>query len=251
MLSISILASGSKANSCLVRTDSTPILVDAGLSRRETFIKLAALGVNPETVNVIVTHEHGDHAGGIPAITKGINVPVYTTEIAAPFLKLRDHTPREFFRPGQRFTIGDIDVMPFDIPHDAAEPVGFSLMSQGIKITIATDLGSIPEHVAENLIGSDLLLLEANHCLEILRCCPYPSAVRMRIAGANGHLSNELAGRFVKEQMDNRTSVLIFGHRSAQANHPEICRVAGEEAIRGRDTKFFLADEVLGGEFTF
>lgn len=252
MLSLSILASSSKANCCLVESAKTRILIDAGLGKKETYARLAAIKVDPESLTaIVISHEHGDHARGIPPMIKALHIPVYTTELTAPFLKLRDGDTVEYFRPGTPFVIGDIDITPFDIPHDAAEPVGFTLSSQGIKLTIVTDLGHVPERLAGNLADSDLLMLEMNHDLAMLKVGPYPWEVKERVAGRNGHLSNEVAAQFVQDYMSGRTSALIGAHLSEGNNHPELVRVAGNKAVEGRETQFFLAQETITGRFTY
>lgn len=246
------MASSSSGNCALVATDRTRLLIDAGLSRKETFERLGALGVDPESLTaILITHEHTDHIGGLPAIAKKLRIPVYVSRLTAPAIPWEDCIPKlELFQAGASFPIGDIDVASFTIPHDAADPVGYSLRAGGIKVSIATDLGYLPESVKFHLRGSDLLLLEFNHDLEMLKVGPYPWAVKQRVMGRMGHLSNDLAAAFVREELDTRTSTLILGHLSEHNNHPALAEQAASQALEGRHlfTKIVIADARRGTE---
>jgi phosphoribosyl 1,2-cyclic phosphodiesterase len=159
---------------------------------------------------------------------------VYVSRLTAPAIPWGDFTPRlEQFQAGTRFPVGDIEVSSFTIPHDAVDPVGFSLSAEGIKVSIATDLGYLPDSVRMQLASSDVLLLEANHDLEMLKVGPYPWSVKQRVMGRMGHLSNEVACRFIKEAVGPRTSTLILGHLSEHNNHPSIVRLMAEQALNG------------------
>jgi phosphoribosyl 1,2-cyclic phosphodiesterase len=172
---------------------------------------------------------------GLTGIARRLEIPVYVSRLTAPAIPWGDYTPRlERFQAGSRFTVGDIEVTSFTVPHDAADPVGFSLQAEGVKVSIATDLGYLPDSVRWQLAGSDVLLLEANHDLEMLKVGPYPWAVKQRVMGRNGHLSNEVACRFVREGLDARTSTLILGHLSEHNNHPDLVRLMGSQALDGR-----------------
>lgn len=221
--------------------------MDAGLSRKETFARLAAIGVAPESLTaILITHEHSDHIAGLQTIARKLEIPIYISRLTAPAIAWDDNfAPKlELFAAGTGFTIGDIDVTSFTIPHDAADPVGFCFRSAGIKISIATDLGYMPDSVRVHLQGSDVLLLESNHDIEMLKVGPYPWALKQRIMGRNGHLSNEVACNFIRDDLDSRTSTLILGHLSAQNNHPEIVRLMAEQSLNGRSqsTKLVIAE---------
>jgi phosphoribosyl 1,2-cyclic phosphodiesterase len=226
--------------------------VDAGLSRKETFERLAAAGVAPESLDaILITHEHTDHVSGLQAIARKLGIPVYMSRLTAPAIPWGEYTPTlEIFAAGACFTIGDIDVTSFTIPHDAADPVGFSFRTEGIKISIATDLGYLPESIAYHLRGSDVLLLESNHDVEMLKVGPYPWSVKQRVMGRMGHLSNDVACGFVRDHLDTSTSTLILGHLSESNNHPEIVRLMASQALEGRNlfTRLLIADAKLGAE---
>lgn len=257
MVKVSVLASSSSGNSTLVATENTRLLVDAGLSRKETFERLTAAGVRPDSLTaILITHEHSDHISGLRTIAKKLNIPVYMSRLTAPAVfeaksfenksdAAEDFTPTlELFAAGSTFTIGDIDVTSFTIPHDAVDPVGFSFRAEGIKISIATDLGYMPDSIRFHLRGSDVVLLEANHDLEMLKVGPYPWALKQRIMGRNGHLSNDVACTFIRQDLDTSTSTLILGHLSAHNNHPEIVRLMAEQALQGRSlfTRLVIAE---------
>jgi len=140
----------------------------------------------------------------------------------------------EYFQPGQPFEIGDIAVSAFTIPHDAADPVGFVFKAEGVRMAVATDLGYIPPNVKAQLKGVDLLLLESNHDLEMLRDGPYPWAVKQRVLSRVGHLSNEAAAQFLENEYDGQAAYVILAHLSESNNLPELARVTAERALNGR-----------------
>jgi phosphoribosyl 1,2-cyclic phosphodiesterase len=157
----------------------------------------------------------------------------------------------EYFHAGQPFEIGDLAVSPFTIPHDAADPVGFVFGSEGVRMALATDLGYIPPNVKGQLKGVDLLLLESNHDLEMLRDGPYPWSVKQRVLSRVGHLSNETAAAYLENEYDGQAAYVILAHLSESNNLPELARVTAERALMGRASllanKLLLAaqDEVL------
>lgn len=137
----------------------------------------------------------------------------------------------ETFTSGLGFTIGDISVLPFTIPHDALDPVGFTFRAEGIKAAIATDLGYIPANVVYALRDCHLLMIESNHALEMLRIGPYPWAVKQRVLSRKGHLSNEALAEFFAKHYDGAATHIVLAHLSEQNNHPEIARRAAEQAL--------------------
>ncbi|MGB8029211.1 MAG: MBL fold metallo-hydrolase [Terracidiphilus sp.] len=152
----------------------------------------------------------------------------------------------EYFRAGEAFCIGDITLSPFTIPHDAADPVGFVLSSEGVRMGFATDLGYIPPNVKEQLRDLDLLLLESNHDLEMLRDGPYPWSVKQRVLSRVGHLSNDATAEFLSTAYDGQAAYVILAHLSENNNLPELARVAAERALLGRAS--LLANRLLLAE---
>ena len=149
----------------------------------------------------------------------------------------------EYFQAGQPFEIGDLAVSPFTIPHDAVDPVGFVFRSEGVRMALATDLGYIPPNVKAQLKGVDLLLLESNHDLEMLRDGPYPWSVKQRVLSRVGHLSNETAAAYLENEYDGQAAYVILAHLSESNNLPELARVTAERALVGRAS--LLANKLL------
>lgn len=249
IVKICVLASSSSGNCTFIRGGRTKLLVDAGLSRKETFARLAAIGEDPETLDaILVTHEHSDHVCGLIPLARKTEkrcIPVYMTLLTQPTIDWQDCTATvETFQAGSGFTIGDITVESFTIPHDAIDPVGYCLRAEGIKIGLATDLGYMPDSIRWHLRGCNFLVLESNHDLDMLKVGPYPWSVKQRVMGRRGHLSNDLACEYIAESMDSSTATLVLGHLSEQNNHPEIVRLVGSQALqhRGLATRLVVAE---------
>jgi phosphoribosyl 1,2-cyclic phosphodiesterase len=153
----------------------------------------------------------------------------------------------EYFRPGQSFSIGDVQVSPFTIPHDAADPVGFVFTAEGVRLAVATDLGYMPPNVQAQLRRCDLIMLESNHDLEMLRDGPYPWSVKQRVLSRVGHLSNDAASAFLEEIYDGTATYLILAHLSESNNLPELARLAAERALTTKPSllanRLFLAGQ--------
>jgi phosphoribosyl 1,2-cyclic phosphodiesterase len=251
-----VLASGSSGNCALVATEKTRLLVDAGLSFRELEKRLASIGEQAGGIDaVLVTHEHSDHISGLARLTRRVGVPIYLTRLTAPAIEWENVTPQiEPFQAGSSFAIGEIEVDSFTIPHDAVDPVGFILRVQGVKIGVVTDLGYIPDSIKFHLHGCQVLLLESNHDLEMLKVGPYPWAVKQRVMSRNGHLSNDVVGDYLCHEFDSSIATLILGHLSEHNNHPEIVRLVAQQAIdrRGLETRLVIANQKQPTEvFTF
>jgi phosphoribosyl 1,2-cyclic phosphodiesterase len=166
------------------------------------------------------------------ALARLLGIPVYLTSLTAPGIAWGDFAPKlETFQAGQSFSIGDIGVTSFTVPHDAADPVGFCFRAEGLRIGIATDLGYLPESVRYHLRGADFLLLESNHDIEMLKVGPYPWAVKQRVMGRNGHLSNDVACNYIRESLGSATTTLVLGHLSAHNNHPALVEQAASQAL--------------------
>jgi phosphoribosyl 1,2-cyclic phosphodiesterase len=238
---VTVLGSGSKGNSTLIASSHTRILVDAGFSCRETFRRLCDAGEDPDSLDaILISHEHSDHVCGLPVLARKIRTPVYmtgATNDAWGRLGREQDTNLdrlELFSSGRSFQIGDIAVTPFTIPHDAADPVAFAFRTEGIKICIVTDLGYMPANVREHIKGCDLLVIESNHDLEMLRVGPYPWSVKQRVMSRVGHLSNAALAEFFSSDYDGGAAYVVLAHLSEQNNHPEIARDAAERALAPR-----------------
>jgi len=244
-----VLASGSSGNAALLATENTRILVDAGLSMRELGKRLAAIGEDLARLTaILITHEHSDHIAGLPVMARhrDIPAPIYLTRLTGPAIDWGESHPRiEPFQAGASFQIGDIEVESFSIPHDAIDPVGFCFEAQGVRIGIATDLGYIPESIKFHLRRTDLLLLEANHDLDMLKVGPYPWSVKQRVMSRVGHLSNLVMSDYILQDLSSTTANLVMGHLSEQNNHPEIVRMIATQALeqRGLGTRLAIAEQ--------
>jgi len=243
-VSVSLLASGSRGNCAVVASSRTRILVDAGLSCRETFKRVRSLGERPDQISaILITHEHSDHVTGLQRLASKLNVPVFLTEpthhawnraMRDEEGKIPELTKVEHFSSGRSFQIGDIAIQPFTIPHDAADPVGFTFRAESVKIGYVTDLGYMPLSVRDHLRGCDVLVLESNHDVEMLRGGPYPWSVKQRVMSRVGHLSNDALAEFFTSDYDGGAAYVVLAHLSEQNNHPELARAAAEHALRDR-----------------
>ena len=252
-LRVSILASGSLGNLTLLETESTRLLVDAGLGKRETLARLAAAASNVKQIDgILITHEHTDHCNGLPQMLGLWKAPLYVTEPTMDAMKriLPETFEKrlrgvEMIQAGQRFAVGDIEVHAFAIPHDAADPVGFTFRTNGTKVALVTDLGYMPELVKVHLRGADCLILESNHDLEMLKVGPYPWSVKQRVMGRNGHLSNAVTCDFLENDLDPGVQTLILGHISEHNNHPELVRIGAEQSLErgGISPRLVIAEQ--------
>jgi phosphoribosyl 1,2-cyclic phosphodiesterase len=249
ILKFCVLASGSSGNAAFIATNRTRILVDAGLSYKELERRLAAIDEKAENFDaILVTHEHADHVSGLLRIARKLKLktPVYISRLTHPLIDWENTpVPIEKFQAGSDWTIGDIRIESFTIPHDAADPVGFRFVAEGIKVAIATDLGYMPDSIKYRLQGCQAVLLESNHDLEMLKVGPYPWVVKQRVMGRNGHLSNTHVCDYLEREFDGRTQTLILGHLSEHNNHPEIVRMGAAQALeqRGLSTRLVVAGQ--------
>jgi len=341
MVRFTVLASGSKGNSSIVScesggggsSNSTKVLVDAGLSCRELFRRMKLVGEDPKTLDaILVTHEHQDHINGLAVTARKLGIPVYFTE-ATHRAWVRQVSPQKrityaewaqqyreqkqaaagrseielksvdagcdlasenspnvqeadssefvcdslpvgrselapdsspdpspdparlpgvsYFRAGETFSIGELSISPFTIPHDAADPVGFVFSAEGVRLAVATDLGYVPPNVQAQLRRCDLIMIESNHDLEMLRDGPYPWSVKQRVLSRVGHLSNDATSAFLEQAYDGTATYLILAHLSESNNLPELARLAAERALLSKPSllanRLFLArqDEPL------
>lgn len=239
------LASGSSGNALFVQAGDARVLVDAGLSGRAIERALSGIGVAPTSLSaILISHEHSDHIRGAGVLSKRSGIPVYATEktwlameekpgISAIALK-----DRRVLCADQDFYIRDLAVSPFSIPHDAADPVGFSLYHGGRKLSIATDLGHLSPSWQKAISEANLVLLEANHDPELLQgSARYPFWLKARIAGKRGHLSNEDCGSALRQLVREGLRHAILGHLSAETNTPEMAMRAALSALQAEGVR--------------
>jgi phosphoribosyl 1,2-cyclic phosphodiesterase len=252
---VSILASGSSGNCTLLETSRTRLLVDAGLGKRETLRRLAALAHSVDRLDgIVISHEHTDHIGGLAALLGTWRTAVYlTAETHAETVRFlpERHASRfervEFIEAGHGFCVGDIEVAPFRIPHDAIDPLGFTFRAEGLKLAVVTDLGYMPELVKQHLRDCDGLVLESNHDVETLKVGPYPWHVKQRVMSRTGHLSNETVGDFLAdpESFDGRPRYLVLAHLSEINNNPWVAEICAKQALSRRPSEATFRGELL------
>ncbi|WP_164914461.1 MBL fold metallo-hydrolase [Aminipila luticellarii] len=227
-LSFCSFSSGSSGNCYLVKSDSTALLIDAGISGKKILEGLNTTQTPEEQVQgVLVTHEHIDHVKSLRVLSKKLpGAKTYAN--AGTWTQIQENVPegqRGLFITGEAFSIGDIKIKPFHISHDAAEPVGFSLFAEEKQITIVTDTGCITEEIFDEIRQADLLTLEANHDENMLKVGRYPWNVKQRILGSRGHLSNVAAGNCLCRLLDeccSKPRKILLAHLSRENNFPEM-----------------------------
>lgn len=227
MLNFCSLYSGSSGNSLFVETPNTKILIDAGVSCKKIETALNDININPSSLDgILVTHEHIDHVQALGTLSKKYDLPVFVNQETLDAMpKQRDKISDKnikLFKVNDNFEIGDLKIHSFSIPHDAANPCGFSLYKDDKKISIATDIGHMTNSILKNLEESLFVLLEANYDPEILRCTSYPFSLKSRIAGPTGHLSNEIAGKTISYLLQSGLKNAMLGHLSKESNFPEL-----------------------------
>lgn len=233
-LQISILASGSSGNSILVSTGQHRLLVDAGLSGKGISELLCQVGVGGDQIDaILITHEHIDHIKGAGILSRRYNIPIYANErtwaaAEACIGKLGAANRKVFSSP---FSLGTMDIQPFAIPHDAADPVGYVIRAGKEQMAVATDMGHITEEVLQALKGVPHIVLESNHDLEMLKFGPYPWPLKQRIMGPHGHLSNDDCGACVVRLAEACTPCIYLAHLSKDNNVPELAYLTVKNTV--------------------
>ena len=223
------LGSGSKGNALLIEAGDTRILLDCGFGPTEITARFSRLGLDAGDLDaIIVTHEHGDHGSGVASLAYRHDLPVYLTRGTFSALDAAGRTiaNRKFIDAYTPFAIGDIEVKPYTVPHDAREPVQFVLSDGAVRLGVLTDTGQPTPHIAQSLSGVDALVLECNHDLDMLMNGPYTASLKQRIAGRLGHLSNDASAELVRAMDCTRLQHVIAAHLSETNNTPELARAA-------------------------
>jgi len=220
----SILGSGSGGNACYIETAYARILVDAGLSSRELMRRLKMISVKPEDLGaILITHEHADHIKGAGPLARRLDIPVYMN---APTMKRGLKVLGNISKPvpvctGQMFMVNDLCIETFTKCHDAADPMGVVISSNGVKLGLATDLGRATRLVEDRLRECDALVLEFNHDPKMLEEGPYPWELKQRVKSNDGHLSNRQAADLLAAVSHKGLRTVVLAHLSKVNNHPE------------------------------
>lgn len=227
MLKFCSLYSGSSGNSSFIQSENKKILIDAGASGKKIVDALASICVSIEDIDAIfITHEHSDHTQSISTLSQKYHIPIYANyETWEAMLEKKNKINEEnigYFHNNIAFPFGDMTIFPFDVPHDAANPCGFSISDYNSKISIATDIGHITNTILENMSNSNFILLEANYEPDVLKCSRYPYLLKTRIASPYGHLSNIEAGKAINYLKDHGVQNVMIGHLSKENNFPEL-----------------------------
>ena len=247
------LFSGSSGNAVYLSTERGAILIDCGMSGRQTIEAVCAADLDPQEIRaILITHEHSDHVKGAGILARKLDIPIYATEgtwegMESCVGSMPDHH-RILINAGESFFLEELEIVPFSIPHDANDPVGYRIYTPKTSVAVATDLGYFADSVRDAVMGAEVVLLESNHDPKMLQDNPhYPAHLKRRILGRKGHLSNQSSGEAAVELCRGGTKHLLLGHLSSENNDPHLAsrtvgaalRAAGAEV--GRDVTLNVA----------
>lgn len=245
------IISGSSGNCSYISDGTTKILVDCGLSGKKLTEALNSVYVPISELDaILITHEHSDHTKGLGVLSRKYHIPIYST--AGTLLSVSvgeiDDSLKNYIEADKDFEIGSIGIRPFSISHDAADPVGYCFYINNKKYSVATDMGILTKSVFDEIKGSDSIILESNHDVDMLQFGSYPYPLKRRILSNYGHLSNETAARAAVALAKSGTKHIMLGHLSRENNRPEIAMLESFNALTdaganvGRDVSLTVAD---------
>lgn len=241
------LGSGSRGNATLVEAGSTRILIDCGFSCAETERRLARFSLQAQDLDaILVTHEHSDHIAGVARLSRRHGIPVWMTAGTEAMHQGGELADWHCFSSHEAFPIGDLEIQPFPVPHDAREPCQFVLSDGALRFGVLTDVGSVTRHMLQVLDGLDALFLECNHDSGMLANGPYPPGLKQRVGGQFGHLSNAQAADIITKIDTARLQHLVAAHLSDKNNHPDLARAALAAALGCVASEIRVADQDAG-----
>lgn len=251
------LSSGSSGNCMYVGNDKNKILIDVGLSKKQIMTSLGFINVKLKSIDgVLITHEHLDHCKGLSALSKDYNLPVYLNRGTYEAILNKGYNIKNMvIIENDEFCIGDLDIKTFRVPHDAVDPVGYTIMNKNRKISIVTDVGYISNEIFDNIKNSNVILIESNYNEYMVKMSSYPQFLKDRILGEYGHLSNEECGNIVVELIKNFPKRIILGHLSKTNNFPELAYKTVEKIVStngfevGKDLKLTVAHRDLPSNY--
>jgi len=243
-----LLGSGSEGNALLVQVGTTTLLMDCGFSVSETISRLARLGLQAEQLNgILVTHEHSDHIAGVARLARKFNLHAWMTHgtLRAQSAAFADLGVTEI-NPHAAFAIGDVEVQPYLVPHDAAEPVQYLFSDGATRLGVLTDTGHATPHIETTLSACHALVLECNHDAEMLRNGRYPPSLKQRVGGRFGHLNNQQAAELLSRLDNSRLQHIVAAHLSQQNNLPELAVSALSQVLGCAEDWIAVADQRQG-----
>jgi phosphoribosyl 1,2-cyclic phosphodiesterase len=262
-MKISVLGSGSTGNAVLLVANGTRVLVDAGMSAREIVRRMAMLGEDANSLDgILVTHEHGDHSGGLRVLIRDLDCPVFISAktrdayvCESRRVGIANDEPRKRadalrdqaveIDSGRDFQIGKIDFHPFTVPHDAVDNFGFTATHDGVKVATLLDFGHVTTLITERLRGCAAIVIESNHSRDMLKTVEhYPWELKQRILSRLGHLSNEDVAEWLLDGFDGQAQHLVLAHLSQRANNPYLAKITAETALRERAPLFPTSTEI-------
>jgi len=250
----SVLGSGSKGNSLYIESEATAILIDAGFSGKEMAVRLQSIGRSVEDLDAIfVTHEHHDHIHGVGVLARRYQIPVYSNYgTMQSGEKILGKLPRHCeFETGATVDTKDLQVRSFSVSHDATDPVGFIVDSGRTILACCTDTGKVSRLVQQRLAGCNVLILEFNHDLQMLKEGPYSAALQQRVRSDHGHLSNEDAADFLQTLVHDQLQFVILGHLSGTNNRPDLALRAARNVIGETPVHLRVASQDVATELVF
>lgn len=257
MITFCSLFSGSSGNCIYIASDQARLLIDCGVSGKKIAASLMSIEVDPTQIDgILVTHEHKDHSHALGIMSRRYGIPIYANERTWDSLKHEVGAVKQenmkIIEESGYFHIKDIAIRAFPIPHDAVEPVGYCFHVDGKKVSVATDIGYVDDSLISCLEGSDIILIESNHDIDMLKCGSYPYYLKQRILGSHGHLSNEAAGELVTHLAGKGTKRFLLGHLSKENNFPQLAYQTVYNALASRNIKagHDVSLEVAGRENT-
>jgi len=260
-MKLTVLGSGSTGNAVLLVANGTRVLVDAGLSSREIARRMMQVGEDPNSLDgILITHEHGDHSGGLRVLMKDLGCPVFmSAKTRDAYVGERRSVSSEEPRrradalryrmveidSGQDFRIGEIDFHPFTVPHDAVDNFGFTATRDGVKVATVMDFGHITTLITQQLRGCAAIVIESNHSRDMLKTVEhYPWELKQRILSRLGHLSNEDVAEWLTDGFDGQANHIVLAHLSQRANNPYLAKITAESALQERAPLFRSDTEI-------
>jgi len=237
-LGVTVLGSGSRGNAIVIHTDSAALVIDNGFSRKEFLRRLNEHDISEKLIQaIVVSHEHSDHVKGVRVLSDQLEIPTYCARDTFRYLTAKKQVGKKsvLFEPGTTFDIGEFSVEPFTVPHDAVQPVAFVIRANGRKIGIATDLGQVNKLAQQRLYDCDLLCLESNYDMDLLRSAERPLSLKRRIMGRHGHLDNLDAMEALEFIVTAKTKYLVMAHVSSDCNKYELVEKLTSEQLAKMD----------------